>query len=195
MMEAVIYINEWLPNPVGPDAPGEFIELYNSGPAAVRLNGWTLGTGAKKTFRLDKYAIAPEGYLALAHAQTKLSLKNTDGEVLLYGPDRTVVDAAQFIGVAPEGKSYSRADYGTAPIEHFAWAYPTPGAANRAIDMSVTVRQYPYDVPITPRIGSGVFALLAFGAAATFLIFFIYAISKNKNISDLLFGGDEKTGV
>jgi Lamin Tail Domain len=191
----VVYINEWFPNPVGSDAAGEFVELFNGGTATVRLDGWALGTGAKRRFGLGGHAIAPGEYLAFAHAETKLSLKNTDGEVLLYGPDGRVVDAAQFAGAAPEGRSYSRVDYGTAPVAHFAFTYPTPGAANRTIDTSVSVREYPRGVPLTPRIGTGSFTLLAASVAAALLTLFIYVIRKNKNISDLLFGGDEGAGI
>ncbi len=44
----MIYINEWFPNPVGNDATGEFVELYNSAATAANLNGYTLSDGAKK---------------------------------------------------------------------------------------------------------------------------------------------------
>ena len=44
----MLYINEWLPNPVGNDATGEFIELYNSGTTGVSLNGYSLGDGATR---------------------------------------------------------------------------------------------------------------------------------------------------
>ncbi len=187
----MVYINEWLPNPVGPDAPGEFVELYNSGPAGMSLDGYALGAGGKRKVPLGGYAIPAGGYLSLTHAQTKLSLKNTDGEVLLYGPGGTVADSARFAGAAPEGKSWSRMDYGTAPIGHFAWTYPTPGAANRTIDTGITVRHYPYGAPLVPRIGIGAATIFAAGVSAVLLAFFLYVIFKNKNISDLLFGGDE----
>ena len=67
----MLYINEWLPNPVGADAAGEFVELYNSGNSAAPLNGYTLGTGAKKKFSLTGYTIPAGGYLVLKKAQTK----------------------------------------------------------------------------------------------------------------------------
>ncbi len=112
----MIYINEWFPNPVGNDAAGEFIELYNSGAATVSLDGYALGDGAKKRFSLSGYSIPPGGYLVLTHADDKLTLKNTNGEVLLYGPSGQVVDSASFTGAAPEGRSFSRVDYGAATI-------------------------------------------------------------------------------
>ncbi|HUC01429.1 MAG TPA: lamin tail domain-containing protein [Candidatus Paceibacterota bacterium] len=190
----MIYINEWFPNPVGNDAAGEFVELYNSGTVSVPLAGYTLGDGAKKRFSLDGYSIPPGGYLSLTHAEDKLTLKNTDGALFLYGPDGRLVDNAAFAGAAPEGKSYSRVDYSAADIGHFAFTYPTPGTANRTIDMSVATQSYPFGVPLTRPAGIGTFVLLMLGVASFFLLFFIYVAYHNRNISHFLFGGDEKIG-
>jgi hypothetical protein len=191
----MLYINEWLPNPVGNDATGEFIELYNSSAAAQDLNGYALGDGAKKAFKLDGYVISPGNYLILKHADDKLTLKNTDGEVLLYGPSGQVVDRASFAGVAPEGKSYSRVDYGTAPITHFAFEYPTPGAANKTIDTAVSASDHPIGVSLSHQLPPASFISLMFGGASFFLLFFIYVIQKNRNISKFFFGGDEEVGI
>ena len=191
----MLYINEWLPNPVGNDATGEFVELYNSGASVANLNGYTLGDGAKKRFSLSGYSIPAGGYLVLKKAQDKLALKNTDGAVLLYGSDGQLVDGANFAGAAPEGKSFSRVDYGTAPIVHFAFEYPTPGAMNKTIDTTVSVRDYPLGVPLSPQLSPAGFIVLMFGVAAFFLFFFIYVIKKNRNISNFFFGRDEEVGL
>ena len=175
--------------------PKEFVELYNSATTAANLNGYALSDGAKKTFKLDGYNIPPGGYLVLKHAQDKLTLKNTDGAVSLYDPSGQVVDSAIFAGAAPEGKSYSRVDYGAAPIAHFAFEYPTPGAANEKIDTTVSVGSYPLGVPLSPQLSLAGFAGLMVGVATFFLLFFIYAIQKNRNISKFFFGGDEEAGV
>ena len=191
----MIYINEWFPNPVGNDASGEFIELYNSGATSANLNGYTLGDGAKKTFKLDGYSIPPDGYLVLKHAQDKLTLKNTDGVVSLYGSSGQVVDTASFAGAAPEGKSYSRVDYSAAPIAHFAFEYPTPGAANEVIDTTVRTNSYPIGVPLSPQLSLAGFAGLMVSVASFFLLFFIYVTQKNRNASNFLFGRDEEAGI
>jgi hypothetical protein len=191
----MIYINEWLPNPVGNDAAGEFIELYNSGASVASLDGYTLGDGAKKRFSLTGYSIPPGGYLVLKHTQDKLTLKNTDGAVSLYGPNGQVADSASFAGAAPEGKSYSRVDYGAAPITHFAFEYPTPGAANKMIDTTVAANNYPLGVSLSPQLSPMGLIGLTIGVASFFLLFFIYVIQKNRNISKFFFGGDEEAGV
>jgi len=191
----MLYINEWLPNPVGNDATGEFIELYNSGTGAAELDGYSLSDGAKKTFSLTGYNIQPGGYLVLKKAQDKLSLKNTDGEVLLYGSNGRAVDGASFIGAAPEGKSFSRVDYGTASIAHFAFEYPTPGAANKIVDTAVHENTYPLGTSLSQQLSPAGFILLTFSVASFFLLFFIYVIQKNRNISNFFFGRDEEGGV
>ena len=86
--------------------PKEFIELYNSGDAAASLHGYTLGDGAKKKFSLSGYGIPANGYLVFMKDQDKLTLKNTNGEVLLYGQNGQVLDSASFAGVAPKGKVF-----------------------------------------------------------------------------------------
>jgi len=191
----MLYINEWFPNPVGNDATGEFIELYNSGATGISLVGYSLGDGAKKTFSLSGYSIAPGGYLVLKHAQDKLTLKNTNGALFLYGSGGQVVDAASFAGVAPEGKSFSRVDYSTAPIAHFAFEYPTPGVANKTVDITVSVNNYPMGVPLVAPLSPTSFIMLMFGTASFFLVFFIYVIRHNKNISDFFFDGNKEGGI
>ena len=191
----MIYINEWLPNPVGNDAAGEFIELYNSGTGVANLNGYALGDGAKKTFSLAGYSMPPGGYLVFKKAQDGLSLKNTDGALFLYDPNGQVVDSASFAGAAPEGKSFSRVDYSAAPIAHFAFEYPTPGVANKTVDTTVHVNDYPLGVPLSPQLSPGAFIVLTTGVAAFFLLFFIYVIQKNRNISNFFFGRDEEAGI
>ena len=191
----MLYINEWFPNPVGNDATGEFIELYNGGATTAGLDGYALSVGAKKKFSLNGYAIPPGGYLVLKHAQDKLVLKNTDGAVSLYGSDGQVVDSANFAGVSPEGKSFSRVDYGTAPIAHFVFTYPTPGAVNKTIDTTVHANEYPIGVSLSSQLSSAGFVGLMASVALFFLLFFIYVIQKNRNISDFFFRGDEEAGV
>ncbi|HUC31421.1 MAG TPA: hypothetical protein VMR99_01885 [Candidatus Paceibacterota bacterium] len=122
-------------------------------------------------------------------------MKNTDGALLLYGPDGQVVDQANFVGAAPEGKSFSRMDYGTAPIGHFAFVYPTPGAVNKTIDTAVSVQVYPLGVSLSRELSPGAFMGLTLGVASFFLLFSIYVIKKNRNISNFFFGGDEKAGI
>src|ERR1700691_587167 len=104
----MIFINEWLPNPTGADAKGEFIELFNNGSSSVNLNGWALTTSGKKIFSLNGYTIAANGYLLLNRTATKLTLKNADESLSLYNAAGQLVDHSNSEGTAQEGKSLSR---------------------------------------------------------------------------------------
>lgn len=190
----MIYINEWLPNPVGNDAAGEFVELYNSSGGAVSLEGYALSAGKKAT-SLAGYSIAGHGYLVLNKAQSKLSLKNSDGGLWLYGPSGQPIDYGAFAGAAPEGKSFSRVSYDAANIQHFAFVYPTPGAVNETISTAVSVIQYPIGVSLTPQLAPISFIGITLGTAFALAILFIYVIKKDYELQKLFFGRDEALRV
>lgn len=199
----MVYINEWLPNPVGADAAGEFVELYNSATGAVNLSRWKLGAGtlssstgaivaakSPKSASLNGYSIAAGGYLVLRHAQTKLTLKNSDGALLLYGPDGRVADAASFEGSAPVGESFSRVSYDTSPAQHFAFTDPTPGAPNAPFDTAVTAVRYREGVPLDSQAPPAATLTQGIALAAAIALAFIYVLKKNDHLSRLLFGGN-----
>ncbi len=187
----MVYLNEWFPNPAGADAAGEFVELYNSGSAAFSLDGYALGTGAKKRVSLSGRTIPPGGYLVLKKAETGLTLKNTDGAVFLYGPGGKTVDQAAFQGSAPEGKSFSRMDYGASAITgHFAFADPTSGVRNKEASAMVASVRYPEGVSLVPQASLSSLILLSFGTSLVMLSLFAYIFSKNEDLSHCLFGGD-----
>ena len=204
----MVYINEFFPNPAGPDAAGEFIELYNDGPAAVSLAGWKIGTGTvsttvagqtvvpakAKAFQLEGFAVPSRGYLVLKHAEDGISLKNTDGALLLYGPDGNVVSEEAFRGAAPEGQSYSRMNGGAGSGRYFIFTDPTPGGPNAAFGGNIAAAHYPEGVPLgpppaMPASTTAIFSAIGLGAFLATII--TYAIKKNKNLSHLLFGGNE----
>lgn len=204
----MVYINEFLPNPVGADAAGEFVELYNDSGVVVSLAGWKLGVGTASTtsvipaktkpFSLAGFSVPAHGYLVLPRAKTKLSLKNVDGGLLLYGLDGKVTDRATFLGTAPEGKSFSRIKSNNLVVGHFAFTSSTPGAANAQFDTMIAVNTYPIGVPLNTRSSAasiisspGIFTL---GTALIITIIFFYAFSQNENLSNLLFGRDEPFG-
>ncbi len=120
----MVLINEWLPNPVGSDAAGEWLELWNGGPAQS-LSGWQLADKSGKRFTLGSDArVGSDGFLVLPRAETKLTLRNSDERLSLYDAQGRLADTAVFPGAAPEGKSVSRLG------DLFLLTEPTPGAAN-----------------------------------------------------------------
>ncbi|HVM77325.1 MAG TPA: lamin tail domain-containing protein [Candidatus Paceibacterota bacterium] len=202
----MIYINEWFPNPIGTDTCKancgwnvEWVELYNSGDAPVSLSGWSLWTGGK-TKPVPLGGIVPaHGYAMLKKPDIKISLKNTDGGLWLYGPEGKLVDHAAFKGAAPEGKSFSRVLYNSATdnvpgatsaganIQAFAFVNPTPGARNQKINNQVAVQHHPTGTPLNPPITGMEIAGLAFGAALTIFAAWAYVIKTNEAISNIIF--------
>jgi lamin tail-like protein len=190
----MVFINEWLPNPVGPDATAEFIELYNNGNRSVDLEGWKLETGKGKKFSLAGHVIVPGAYLVLDHAETKLSLANTDGALALYNASGILIDEASFAGAAPEGKSFSRINYAPTDIGHFAFVDPTPGALNKTINNEIAARKYPTNTPLNQNLDTSGFLAIMMGTAVVMSGLIIYVIKSHEALSKQFFGRDEKTG-
>jgi hypothetical protein len=204
----MVLINEWLPNPTGVEAAGEFVELFNNGDAPVDLRGWTLvTTGIKKRVKLSG-VVPANGYLVLPRTQTKLVLKNSDEGLALYDAQGNLADQSSFAGSAPEGKSFNRisnpsqasrpqtAATPSLPLEGeglFAWGEPTPGAANHVmLANTVAAVAEPVGVPLNhAALGAGGFAGAMLGVAALLVGLVMYSIKVNENLSELFFGGDE----
>ncbi len=190
----MVFINEWLPNPTGPDTNGEFVELYNGGTMPVGIRGWTLVTESGKRFSFAGDNIPANGYLVVTHARTKLSLRTTDGGLALYDAHGALVDHGNFMGVAPEGKSFSRIGYGTADTGHFAFTTPTPASPNKKIDDAIAVRHYPTNVPLNHQLNTQGFFGIMMGTAALLLGIIIYVIKSHEDLSNVFFARDEAAG-
>lgn len=124
-----VRFSELLPNPIGADTEGEFIELVNDATSAVSLDGWQLADAAGGSYTLETIAVSAGGYLTLPRSTSGLALDNTGAETLtLRRPDDSVADTVRYPAPAPEGQAYAR---GTG--SRWAWTLqPTPGAANVA---------------------------------------------------------------
>jgi bacterial leucyl aminopeptidase len=61
----------------GLEAPGEFVELYNTGTTAINVSGWTLTAGTKIRTLPNGTTVPPGDYLSLA--------RDADGFATLYG--------------------------------------------------------------------------------------------------------------
>lgn len=184
----MVLISEWLPNPVGSDAEGEWLELYNDGNAAVSLSGWRILNGGGKGAKLGNLHVRPGEYLVLHRKDTKLVLRNRDETLSLYNAGGKLADRAEFLGSPPEGKSVSRVEDG------FLITEPTPGAANVLPAAAVAAESYPAGAPLNRQLASAdVIGLsLSLGALVAALTFF--GIKRHDHLSQLFFGGNEKTG-
>lgn len=126
-----ILISEVFPNPQGPDAEKEFIELENIGDGDIDLSGWKLGdeSGRKYCISRDEFEsvmILPGEFFILPRGKTGIALNNSGGDtVSLYQPDDGLLDSVSYSGSAPEGQSYSESE------REWGWSKtPTPGKEN-----------------------------------------------------------------
>ena len=178
----MIFINEWLPNPLGLDTEGEWVELFNGGNEAVRLDGWKLVSGDSK-FSFAGKDIVSGGYLVLRRSETKLVLKNIDGSIFLYDKEGHLVDSESFLGSAPEGKSFSRTGYDPKSLtQQFVWSDPTPGTANKiALNNSIATNNYPTNIPLNENLGAVEFWSMLLGAAVVLTAIVMFVLKRNES--------------
>jgi len=197
----MVYINEWLPNPEGKDADGEFVELFNSGSEAVNVSGWSLKANSKTKFSLSGQ-IEVGDFLVFKKPGLKISLVNTDGEISLFDAGGKLVDRQRFLGLAQEGKSFSKTirDFSTKNLGwqgksfgEFVFSEPTPGEQNRFLEQTALVNNiYPTGVPLNARVGVFDFVLLTLGVAAVLTGLTVFVLKRNEDLSQLFFGRDEE---
>jgi len=100
-------IKSFLPNPVGKDAGGEKITLFNNGSQAVNLSGWWVADAAGKKYILSATA-APGREIVLPYRITKISLNNNGETVFLYNNEGRLIDKLSYVGQAAEGMTIAR---------------------------------------------------------------------------------------
>lgn len=148
----VLFINEFLPHPASDwngdgavDLGDEFIEVFNSGDAAVDLGGWKLDDvsgGGSSPYAIPAGAsLGPHGLLVLFHSETKISLNDTGDDVQLLQPDGTAADVISYSSSRVD-HSFSRFPDGAA---YFADdCPPTPGASNCSVPATATPIPTPF---------------------------------------------------
>jgi hypothetical protein len=108
-----VFINEIMPDPVGADSEGEYLELYNAGGEAVDLEGWKIGVGGgtSKTLgdqiKLSSYLIPAGGFLVVYRKDSHSVLSNGGDTVVLLSPDNITMDTVAYSEV-DEGWVYQR---------------------------------------------------------------------------------------
>ena len=124
-----ITVNEFLPNPVGSDTEGEFIELKNVEDEEVSLAGWRVddeegGSGAYVI--PEGTVIEPGGLVVFWRSETGLALNNEGDQARLFSPDGEVKSSQQYDESGAEGVARARNEEGT-----WQWSTtPTPGQPN-----------------------------------------------------------------
>ena len=159
----MIYLSEWLPNPIGPDAAGEWVELWNGGMEPASISGWTLSTGKGRPYRFADIMLRPGEYRIFSRKTTGLSLVNDSGMLELRDATGHAVDNLRFIGTAANGMSANRAPGGIA-----RFAAPTPGASN--IEPELAAIAYAAPPLFAPRSARDEVASAAIAGAALAMV-------------------------
>lgn len=122
-----LIINEFLPNPVGNDQEGEWIEIFNDSEIDVPLKGWRLEDASGQKYYFKDEIIKSKDFLVLFYKTTKISLNNNGETLSLYSPNNELAFQISYFGNAKEGFSYARAG-----VNNWQWtSIVTPGKANK----------------------------------------------------------------
>lgn len=162
------------------------MEIFNGDSHVVNLTGSRLENQSGQTFSL--YGSVPaQGYAVFRRPEMKLTLRNTDGKLLLYDSGGNLIHESAFYGTAPEGKSYGF--HGG----RFFFSDPTPGGLNALPNVSeLSLTDYPAGALIHSVFpGAGIFGL-ALGVGIVFAALAVYVIKKNNDLHELFFGRHEE---
>lgn len=178
----MVFISEWLPNPIGADAQGEWIELQNNGSVPIDLSAWKIQADAGKAFALRGVSVPANGFTVLPRSVTRMTLRNTDGRLMLFDGSGAVAQRIGFLGAAPEGKSANRAEIGA------FFASPTPGAMNVAPQTALVLTTLPFGArhPTVHPAPSGVLTGFVVACVSAFLV--VVLIRRNHDLRELFFG-------
>lgn len=97
-------ISGFLPNPVGSDAAGEWIEILNNSGEAVNLTGWQIKDLAGKSYVFKTGELKAGESMRVFSATTKITLNNSGETVFLYNPVGGLANKLSFSGAAAEGR-------------------------------------------------------------------------------------------
>jgi hypothetical protein len=121
-----VIISEFLPNPVGDDEAGEWIELWNGSEDTVDISGWKIqdASGSSYIFSQGTFLVSQE-YKIFPRTQTGITLNNSDESLLLFDPNGEKRSELGFGGSASEGVSIALFESGSALTSK-----PTPEKEN-----------------------------------------------------------------
>ncbi len=126
-----LQINEFMPNPAGPDTNNEWIELINNSTRNINPNGYIIDDEdqGSKPYLIRKAALLkPNQVLLLPSQQTKIALGNTKDQVRLFSPKKKLIDQIDYQD-SRENLSYAKISIDG--IIEWQWSdSPTPGKPN-----------------------------------------------------------------
>ncbi len=124
-----VVINEALPNPVGRDSDGEYIEIKNIGKDEIDIFGWSIDDedGGSNPYVFNNHInLSPGLILLLPRNETNIALNNEGDRIKLLDNLGDIVFETEY-NFAPEGQSWARGENG-----NFFWTEnPSPGLENK----------------------------------------------------------------
>lgn len=100
----MVVIQEFLPNPVGKDAEGEWIKLFNDSAQEIDLTSWQIRDASGKIFIFGQAKIKSGETLTLNYQTTKIQLNNNGEKLFLFDNNNNLVDQLEFADVVNEGE-------------------------------------------------------------------------------------------
>jgi len=125
-----VLINEFLPHPAS--GSEEFIELFNTGGAAIDISGWQLddASGGSSPYFIPLGTILqPGAFMAFFKSTTDLALNDDGDSVRLLHPDGSIADEVTYDRDPKENVSWARVPDGG---DWNPLGIPTPGGSNQA---------------------------------------------------------------
>ncbi len=143
-----VEITEAYPNPEGPDADNEWIEITNGGDETVNLGNWTIddGEGGSDPYVFpDDTVIQPGESIVIYREESGVALNNSDETVQLNDYTGETVDEIYY-ETSVEGQSYAQIEVeemesvtastsglGTKTFITWLWSAPSPGEENPSL--------------------------------------------------------------
>ncbi len=89
-----IYVKQFMPNPIGADSDGEWIELCNDSIDDVDLIGFILDDrqGGSKPFALDNYVLPAKNCIKIFRTESGLALNNNQDSVRFFAGKKIIDD-------------------------------------------------------------------------------------------------------
>lgn len=100
-------IEDFLPNPAGNDADGEYITLFNDEAARRDLAGWKITDESGKSYPFSGF-LNPGERVKLSYTATKITLNNNGEKISLFDARGQVIDELSYVGSAAEGVIITR---------------------------------------------------------------------------------------